>query len=257
MTEGAANYEFMLERARTLLRDPRAKVLDYGCGQGTMVALGLARGLNIHGADTFAGAYEDWADKIAAGAQDRIARIADGKLPFSDATFDVVISNMVFEHVEQPLQPLEEIARVLKPGGAFLACFPTGDVWFEGHVGVYFPHFLRSWPAMQRGYLFAVRRLGFGYYADGVTAAHWVGHMQQVMRDVVFYHRWRPLCSMWRSVFGSSPQSLASDYMAFRLARVPGLARVAHSLGIWPLKPLAEFICHKRAARVLLVRKPA
>lgn len=255
MTEGAANYDYMLERAQSLLRDPDANVLDYGCGQGALVALGLARGLDIAGADTFAGAYQDWANSIAPEARARIFRIEGGRLPFADGTFDVVISNMVFEHIEAPRLPLEEINRVLAPGGAFLACFPSGDVWFEGHVGVYFPHFLKPWPSLQRAYLEAVRRLGFGYYAENVTTEHWVGHMQQVMSEVVFYHPWRPLRALWTSVFGTPPQSLAADYMAFRMARVPRLARFAGALHSVPLKPVAEFICHKRAARVLLVRK--
>jgi GT2 family glycosyltransferase len=45
-------------------------------------------------------------------------------LSFGDATFDIVISNEVLEHVADPAQALRECARVLKPGGIFLATIP-------------------------------------------------------------------------------------------------------------------------------------
>jgi len=39
------------------------------------------------------------------------------RLPFADASFEVVMSDNVIDHAEQPLKILEEIVRVLKPGG--------------------------------------------------------------------------------------------------------------------------------------------
>ncbi len=47
------------------------------------------------------------------------------KLPFADASFDLVTANMVFEHVEVPLPLLREIRRVLKPGGRLLVLTPN------------------------------------------------------------------------------------------------------------------------------------
>lgn len=46
-------------------------------------------------------------------------------LPFDDDAFDVVISYDVQEHVEDPARTLEEIARVLAPGGDAWMVFPT------------------------------------------------------------------------------------------------------------------------------------
>ena len=46
-------------------------------------------------------------------------------LPFPDCTFDAVISDYVFEHVESPEPFLKEIRRVLKPGGSLFFRTPN------------------------------------------------------------------------------------------------------------------------------------
>lgn len=49
--------------------------------------------------------------------------------PFSNSSFDYVISNQVLEHVIEPRHLVEEIHRVLKPNGLLLITFPF--VWDE------------------------------------------------------------------------------------------------------------------------------
>ncbi len=41
-------------------------------------------------------------------------------LPFPDASFDVAVACLVFEHIEQVDEAIAEVARVLEPGGRFL-----------------------------------------------------------------------------------------------------------------------------------------
>jgi ubiquinone/menaquinone biosynthesis C-methylase UbiE len=48
-------------------------------------------------------------------------------LPFPDGSFDLVTSNMVFEHVAKPIDALTEITRVLKPGGSLI--LHTPNLW--------------------------------------------------------------------------------------------------------------------------------
>src|SRR6185312_10287405 len=46
------------------------------------------------------------------------AYVADlAELPFDDATFDLVFSRCVLEHVEDPVSVFEELRRVLRPNG--------------------------------------------------------------------------------------------------------------------------------------------
>jgi SAM-dependent methyltransferase len=45
-------------------------------------------------------------------------------LSYADASFDLIVSNDVLEHIPDPASALRECRRVLKPGGAVLATFP-------------------------------------------------------------------------------------------------------------------------------------
>lgn len=47
------------------------------------------------------------------------------RLPFADASFDLVTANMVLEHLHEPAAQLSEIFRVLKPGGVFVGLTPN------------------------------------------------------------------------------------------------------------------------------------
>lgn len=46
-------------------------------------------------------------------------------LPFDEGCFDIVTSNMVFEHLKDPTIQIKEIHRVLKPGGVLLFHTPN------------------------------------------------------------------------------------------------------------------------------------
>jgi len=46
-------------------------------------------------------------------------------LPYSDATFDVIIADWVFEHIEYPSHVAPELLRVLKPNGVLFARTPN------------------------------------------------------------------------------------------------------------------------------------
>lgn len=93
-----------------------AVVLDFGCGRGNFVIDELK--------DRFSkkiGFDLDQASVIGNQTNDEIIIGSDDtKLPFSENTFDVVISLWVFEHLQNPEFIFDEINRVLKPGG-FLA----------------------------------------------------------------------------------------------------------------------------------------
>jgi len=67
-------------------------------------------------------------DRQALKQHASIGRRVEGsatKLPFAGESFDLVTSNMVFEHLDRPEVQLREIARVLKPGGLLVFHTPN------------------------------------------------------------------------------------------------------------------------------------
>jgi SAM-dependent methyltransferase len=253
----SANYDYVLQRACDHAAPARPRILDYGCGRGQSITLGLARGLDIWGTDTFAGPWEHWQKQMPATTAARILTLEDGRVPVPDGHFDAVIANQVFEHLHDVPAALREIRRVLKPGAPLLALFPTHDTWWEGHTGLYFVHYLSRLPALRRLYLDLAHRCGFGFYRSRLDRPGWVAQRAKVIDQYCVYHDMREVRGWWRESFGAPPRSLAADYIRFRLAHHPRLAAARRLADGRAAAPLLALVCHRRAGRVLLARKPA
>lgn len=113
------------------------KILDFGCGRGGMTTALLERGLNAHGCDV-----------VLEEESARLRRIETDpyRLPYPDASFDVLISAQVWEHVMDPEPVIAEVRRVLKPDGISLHAWPAKWRPIEGHVHVPFASVIRGYP---------------------------------------------------------------------------------------------------------------
>jgi len=104
---------------------PGERILDLGCGRGedTLQAAhlvgpgGLSTGLDLTAA-MVAKARENGAAACISNAVFVQGDIED--LPFSDSSFDGVMSNCVINHAPDKLKVYREIRRVLCPGGRFV-----------------------------------------------------------------------------------------------------------------------------------------
>lgn len=98
-------------------------LLDLGCGDGL-----IAQVLFAGEAPVEAG-FDPWLSQVrkapASGAYRHVQQALGDAMPYPDASFGAVFSNSVLEHIPNLDPVLREVARVLRPGGRFLATVPS------------------------------------------------------------------------------------------------------------------------------------
>ncbi|HTY57329.1 MAG TPA: class I SAM-dependent methyltransferase [Bacteroidota bacterium] len=111
------------------------RVLDFGSGNGAQTVELLKHGCSIVACDIDErdlAVLTSYAREHCIG--DVTAVLYDGTtLPFPDGHFDVVVSYAVLEHVEEESRALNEIHRVLRPGGDLVISVPNKWWLFETH----------------------------------------------------------------------------------------------------------------------------
>jgi len=103
-------------------------VLDVGCGVGMYTAAFLRETPHVLGVEI---EYER-----ALKARERASGVAQAsgeRIPFPDATFDVVFSHEVLEHVADDRACVAEMVRVVRPGGRIVVFVPNRLYPFETH----------------------------------------------------------------------------------------------------------------------------
>jgi SAM-dependent methyltransferase len=122
-------------------------ILDVGCGNGRLLSvLSALKPAKLAGFDSADYGLQDDAiigQQAPTGAD--VRRTGEDWLwPFPDASFDVIVSNQVGEHVADLNLFVAENARVLRPGGVGVHVFPTRDILFEGHMHLPLVHRIRD-----------------------------------------------------------------------------------------------------------------
>src|SRR5579883_1930239 len=107
-------------------RHPGESLLILGCGLGTDAVHYARTGTNV----TVAAAPGEYPhlvrDNFARhGLPVAFAHIDGPRLPFTDSSFDVVTWNALYEPAEPDPARVDELFRVLKPGGKVIALFPA------------------------------------------------------------------------------------------------------------------------------------
>jgi SAM-dependent methyltransferase len=119
----------MLARALDGVSGP-ACILDVGCGDGTAAALAAQRspGHRVLGLDWSAGSA---ARARRLGLTVVRASVDAPGLPVASESADVVIMSELIEHLLDTDAALDEVMRVLKPGGSLLLSTPNLAAWYN------------------------------------------------------------------------------------------------------------------------------
>jgi len=113
------NLEFL---ALTNLLRPHDRILEIGCGIGSVVFELSKKGHDVRGIDISGEAIEYGRKKYG---DIRLEVQAAELLPHGDESFDVVLSFDLFEHIAAIDRHISEVTRVLRPGGYYLFQTPN------------------------------------------------------------------------------------------------------------------------------------
>ena len=114
-----ANLRF-LDATGALASSP--EILEIGTGTGGMLHALRERGARAQGVELNAGRIAEsrrWFGDLP------IQQVSGVELPFPAASFDLVLSFDVFEHIKDSDAHLREVYRVLRPGGLYLVQTPN------------------------------------------------------------------------------------------------------------------------------------
>jgi ubiquinone/menaquinone biosynthesis C-methylase UbiE len=144
------NHTYVLESAR-----PGIRTLDIGAGLGEHLDYESAEGQDYVALEM----RQEMADVIAGKHADVQTVVTDAEqgLPFDDQSFDRVIAIHVLEHIPDLPKALDDIKRVLKPGGMLEVVIPceggrvyavgrrfTSQRMFEKRYGMSYDWYIKS-----------------------------------------------------------------------------------------------------------------
>ncbi len=237
---------------------PGELLLDLGCGFGRHAFEGLRRGARVVACDMAITELVDTRGLFGALATageippDSSGECVNGdatRLPFAADTFDKIIASEVMEHIPDDEAALDELTRVLKPGGTIAVtipawlpekiCWALSDDYHApnavgGHVRIYTENELRS---KMRG---AGLADGAAHHAHALHSPYWwlkcaVGTTNDDFPLVKLYHR----LLVW---------DITDRPAVTRLTEQALNPILGKSLVVYSTKPLARRSDHRTAA---------
>jgi len=119
-------------------RRDAGRILDMACGCGTFLLYGLNRGRDVFGIEPEPWKLRYFRRKVELSGYpshylSRLVPAVGERLPFADASFDLVTTFQTLEHVSDVSSCISEMLRVLRPGGVLYLRAPDYNCFFEPH----------------------------------------------------------------------------------------------------------------------------
>ncbi|MGD9896368.1 MAG: class I SAM-dependent methyltransferase [Candidatus Methylacidiphilaceae bacterium] len=139
------------------------RAADIGAGTGFLSEALLARGLEVVAVDRSSAMLAELERKFGGRPSFRTVGGETDALPIETGTIDCSFANMVLHHVERPEKMVEELFRILKPGGRAVVTD------FERHGFDFFlSEFYDRWPGFEPGDVATLfREAGFSSVEEG------------------------------------------------------------------------------------------
>lgn len=133
----ARRSKFFLNKISRLLGQPPRKIrlLDVGCSSGAFLNTAVKLGFQAEGVEP--------APKAAATARAAGLKVRQGLLQeagYGSAQFDAITLFEVIEHVQRPLELMQECRRILRPGGILLIGTGNASSWSMAVMGAYWEY---------------------------------------------------------------------------------------------------------------------
>ena len=181
----ASDYPARLaKRLADIYAPSGGRLLDLGCGRGDMLRAFDALDFDVVGADVSPD-VESLCQPLEAHCVD----LAKNGLPVAPASFDVVFSKSVIEHLHDPMPFLAKALDALKPGGVAIIMTPS---WLHHRWGPFYLDHTHVTPFTAPSLHDAMRIVGF----DQVEVTHF--------RQLPFLWRW-PILNLPVALFSKLP----------------------------------------------------
>jgi ubiquinone/menaquinone biosynthesis C-methylase UbiE len=140
--ERERQFSFVSQKriAIEFLGGARGRLLEVGCGPGIMMPELVAMGFEAHGVDVSGEMIRRATQRMAGHPLEKRCHFSVGdveRLEFPDAAFDALLCMGVLEYLPRYTRALEEMSRVLKPGGVGVIALPNRASAYHAAASVY------------------------------------------------------------------------------------------------------------------------
>ena len=166
------------------------RILDLAAGTGTSAAAMVSRGAEVVACDFSLGMLQVGRSRLP---EMRFVAGDAMALPFADDSFDAVTISFGLRNIQDPGLGLQEMRRVVKPGGRLVICEFSTPTW-PPFRQIYTEYLMKALPAMAKRV--SSNSSAYEYLAESIAA--WPD--QQGLAALVVGSGWRDV--QWRNVSG-------------------------------------------------------